>query len=56
MALAPQPLNVHAGDAGEEATAKVGREGARTIPVRTKMGASGGTFLPSKERADMRLS
>lgn len=33
MALAPQPLNVYAGDTDEEVTAKVGKEGARTIPV-----------------------
>ena len=56
MALAPQPLNVYAGDAGEEVTAKVGKEGARTIPVCIRMAAPGGTFLPSKKRADMKLS
>lgn len=56
VALAPQPLNVYAGDAGEEVTAKVGKEGARTIPVCIRMAAPGGTFLPSKKRADMKLS
>jgi hypothetical protein len=28
----PEPENVHAGSADEEIKAKVGREGARTIP------------------------
>ena len=33
VAQPPQPINVHAGSAAEDIKAKVGREGARTIPV-----------------------
>jgi len=40
VALAPQPLNVYAGDADEEVTAKVGQEGARTIPGRPENGGN----------------
>lgn len=34
IALPPQPQNVHAGSASDEIKAKVGREGARTVPGR----------------------
>jgi formamidase len=33
VAKPPEPTNVHGGAADEEITAKIGREGARTIPV-----------------------
>lgn len=34
VAKPPEPVNVHAGGADEAIKAKVGKEGARTIPVR----------------------
>ncbi|KAK3320011.1 Acetamidase/Formamidase [Cercophora scortea] len=40
VALPPQPLNVHAGSADEELTARIGREGARTIPGRPEHGGN----------------
>lgn len=33
VAKPPEPMNTHAGSADEDIKAKVGREGARTIPV-----------------------
>jgi formamidase len=33
VAKPPEPTNAHGGAADEEITAKIGREGARTIPV-----------------------
>lgn len=35
VAKPPEPQNVHAGSAAEATKAKVGKEGARTIPVCT---------------------
>lgn len=35
VAKPPEPKNVHAGSASEDIKAKVGREGARTVPVRS---------------------
>lgn len=40
VANPPQPINVHAGSADEETKAKVGREGARTIPGRPEHGGN----------------
>lgn len=40
VAQPPQPHNVHAGSANAEITAKVGREGARTIPGRPEHGGN----------------
>lgn len=34
VAMPPEPKNVYAGSAKEDLKAKIGREGARTIPVR----------------------
>jgi hypothetical protein len=34
----PQPINVHAGSADETLKAKIGKEGARTIPGRPEHG------------------
>jgi formamidase len=36
VAKPPEPINVHAGAASADIKAKVGKEGARTIPVRKK--------------------
>jgi formamidase len=40
VAQPPEPQNVHAGSASEEIKAKVGREGARTIPGRPEHGGN----------------
>jgi formamidase len=40
VALCPQPEGVHAGSAEEDLRAKVGREGARTIPGRPEHGGN----------------
>jgi formamidase len=40
VAQPPQPQNVHAGSADEETKAKVGKEGARTIPGRPEHGGN----------------
>ncbi len=40
VAQPPNPQSVHAGSAGEEITAKVGKEGARTIPGRPEHGGN----------------
>jgi len=40
VAHPPQPINVHAGSASDEIKAKVGREGARTIPGRPEHGGN----------------
>ncbi|KAG0136062.1 Acetamidase/Formamidase [Tuber indicum] len=40
VALCPQPESVHAGSAEEDLRAKVGREGARTIPGRPEHGGN----------------
>ena len=40
VALAPQPLNVHAGSAEGELKDKIGEEGARTIPGRPEHGGN----------------
>jgi formamidase len=40
VAKPPEPINVHAGTASEEIKAKVGREGARTIPGRPEHGGN----------------
>lgn len=42
----PQPINVHAGAADEELKAKVGREGARTIPGRPEHGGISVPLFP----------
>lgn len=38
VANPPEPINVHAGSASEDIKAKVGKEGARTIPGRPEHG------------------
>jgi len=40
VALPPEPTNVHAGSAEEELKAKIGKEGARTIPGRPEHGGN----------------
>ncbi|KAL3468485.1 Acetamidase/Formamidase [Aspergillus heterothallicus] len=40
VAKPPEPRNVHGGAADEELTAKIGREGARTIPGRPEHGGN----------------
>ncbi|CUS11226.1 unnamed protein product [Tuber aestivum] len=40
VALLPQPENVHAGSASEDLKARIGREGARTIPGRPEHGGN----------------
>ncbi|KAL4881093.1 Acetamidase/Formamidase [Aspergillus karnatakaensis] len=40
VAKPPEPRNIHAGSADEELTAKIGREGARTIPGRPEHGGN----------------
>ena len=40
VALPPQPISVHAGNADEEIKTKVGKEGARTIPGRPEHGGN----------------
>ncbi|KAL2852314.1 Acetamidase/Formamidase [Aspergillus pseudodeflectus] len=40
VAKPPEPVNVHGGAADEELTAKIGREGARTIPGRPEHGGN----------------
>ncbi|KAK3346293.1 Acetamidase/Formamidase [Lasiosphaeria hispida] len=40
VALPPQPINIHAGSADPELKAKIGREGARTIPGRPEHGGN----------------
>lgn len=40
VALLPEPQNVHAGSASEDIKAKVGREGARTVPGRPEHGGN----------------
>ena len=40
IALAPQPINVHAGSADGEIKEKVGKEGARTVPGRPEHGGN----------------
>ena len=47
LAQPPQPINVHAGSASEEIKAKVGREGARTIPGRPEHGEHAVPIQPS---------
>ncbi|KAL9000875.1 MAG: hypothetical protein Q9169_000630 [Polycauliona sp. 2 TL-2023] len=55
VAQPPEPQNVHAGSAGDDIKAKVGKEGARTIPGRPEHGGNcdikglsrgSNTFLP----------
>ena len=40
VAQPPEPQNVHAGTASEDVKAKVGKEGARTIPGRPEHGGN----------------
>ncbi|KAI9822289.1 MAG: hypothetical protein M1827_000007 [Pycnora praestabilis] len=40
VALPPEPQNVHAGNASDEIKAKVGKEGARTVPGRPEHGGN----------------
>lgn len=40
VALLPEPQSVHAGTAGDDVKAKVGKEGARTIPGRPEHGGN----------------
>ncbi|KAL4895537.1 Acetamidase/Formamidase [Aspergillus ambiguus] len=40
VAKPPEPINVHAGSASEDIKAKVGREGARTVPGRPEHGGN----------------
>jgi len=40
IALAPEPKNVHATSAKDELLAKIGREGARTVPGRPEHGGN----------------
>jgi len=40
IALAPQPINVHAGSASGDIKEKVGKEGARTVPGRPEHGGN----------------
>jgi formamidase len=40
VALLPEPQNVHAGSGAEDIKAKVGKEGARTIPGRPEHGGN----------------
>ncbi|KAF3183457.1 hypothetical protein TWF225_000197 [Orbilia oligospora] len=40
VALAPQPVNVHAGTASGDLKSKIGQEGARTIPGRPEHGGN----------------
>lgn len=40
VALAPEPKNVHATTAKEELLAKIGKEGARTVPGRPEHGGN----------------
>ncbi|KAL2868635.1 acetamidase/formamidase family protein [Aspergillus lucknowensis] len=40
VAKPPEPQNVHGGSADEELTAKIGREGARTVPGRPEHGGN----------------
>lgn len=40
VANLPEPKNVHAGSAHEDLKAKIGREGARTIPGRPEHGGN----------------
>lgn len=40
VAQPPEPKNIHAGTADEQLTAKIGKEGARTIPGRPEHGGN----------------
>lgn len=55
VAKPPEPVNVHAGSAGGDIKAKVGREGARTIPVSNvlnpEMCKSVRTAVPTKRQS-----
>ena len=45
VAQPPNPENVHAGTASEDVKAKVGREGARTIPGKASRGRTSSKVL-----------
>lgn len=50
VAQPPNPENVHAGTASEDVKAKVGREGARTIPGKASRGKKSSKVLSPRSR------
>lgn len=53
VAQPPEPKNVHAGSATEDIKAKIGREGARTIPGRPEHGMLISIFHVRNLNADL---
>jgi len=48
--MPPEPINIHAGAADGDLKAKIGKEGARTIPGRPEHGGNCEFVLPNARR------